>query len=521
MRIFGLALVGAILAATAHPAAADGLVAAILPTSRSAVTDPGLTGTHAVTVFATVINTSGKDLTQCSIDTSKFVSGLQAVNYAYTLTDPATNLPKGNTGDRFSLRAGASQTMVIAINTSTVIAPVSIRPRFVCSDPSTATVYDALPIDGLDTIVYSASVQQTPDVVALSATTSGDGIVRIQGNGSGAFAVAVSNVGSADTITATVDSGLLPLPLHATLCQTNAGGQCLQAPGTGVSFSLAANATASFAVFVQATGELPFRPDTVRVFVRFADSTQAPRGGTSVAVTNTPTRNAASPVGGIFSTETPFFDPVTGVYRASDGILLVAETGAFQGLNDLGNTTAGVMRIGSDLSLSGSGMDDFATTQGDINAGGYSFTWQGALSQGGSFYAQKKMVNGGSTTDSMQLFAGYQATAYQRTSSFDQIVGAWNFRDAGALIGNISVNEDGSYTGIVAGCQITGQISLIDQRYDMYQMQMTLPTCTVGGIQTLSGLAAVIDDRSPSDTLLFIGSNTAALFGTFEGFTRY
>jgi hypothetical protein len=95
MRILGAVAVWAALAMSLSPALADGLVASILPTGRSALADPGSTGTHAVTVFATVINTSGHDLTQCTIDQSLFVADLVGVSYGYTLTDPATIFPWG------------------------------------------------------------------------------------------------------------------------------------------------------------------------------------------------------------------------------------------------------------------------------------------------------------------------------------------------------------------------------------------------------------------------------------------
>ena len=528
MRILGIAVIWVGLTATLSPVQADGLVASILPTSRSALTDPGRTGTHAVTVFATVINTSGKDLGGCTLDQSMFVAGLAGTSYAYTLTDPATNLPIGGPDPAFQLKAGASQTMVVAVN---AISPVSgtIRPRFVCSDPLEFSTYDAVAIDGLDTILFSASAQRTPDVVALSATTSRDGILRIQGNGAGAFAVAVDNVGSGDTITAAVDTGSLTLPLQATLCQTDVNGQCLQPPSASTSLSLAANATATFGVFVQASGELPFRPDAFRIFVRFVDSTQAPRGGTSVAVTNMPTLASGQPVGGLFKTQTPYFDIASSTYKVSHGVLFVSEGGDFQGLNDLGNETAGTLKIGRDLSVSATSTDYYLAEQGFMPVGGGNpVTWTGALSQTGSLYAQRQLAlkfgdSPSLANDSQQLFGQFQASAYNRGSSFSRVSGNWKIRDnKGNLLGSITVGPSGGYFGVASTCAVTGTIGLIDQRYDMYRMELDLEGCAGGsGVSSLTGLAIVTDELLLNDTLLFIGNNVAASYNSFQSFTRY
>ena len=420
--------------------------------------------------------------------------------------------------------------MVIGINAISPVAATMIRPSFVCTDPLTGLKYDALSTDGLNTIQYSASAQQPPDVVALSGTVSGDGVVRIVGNGAAPFVVAVSNVGAAGTITATVDTGIVTLPLQASICQTNpATSQCLQPPGTSVSLSLAAKATATFSIFVYANGELPLRPDANRIFVRFTDSTNTPRGGTSVAVTNTPALDRTVPIGGIYATQTPYFDLITGTTSVTNGILMVAENGQFQGGDELGNLTGGTLSIGADLSVSGTSSDVLMTSEGYVTAGFHPMTWSGTLSQKNSIYIQRMQTfpqTGVSSylRDSGQVYGNSAPTDYLVASSLALLAGTWNIRDeSDNLLGSITFTTNGSFSGAISTCSLNGTIGLIDTRYDLYSMQFNTPDCPIGplGTTTLTGLATVITSLTKNDTLFFIGNDLGKLFASSQTFTRY
>jgi hypothetical protein len=50
-----------------------------------------------------------------------------------------------------------------------------------------------------------------------------------------------------------------------------------------VTTTINANATPTFGIFVQATGNVPFDPAGNRIFVRFKDGGNVTRGSTSVA----------------------------------------------------------------------------------------------------------------------------------------------------------------------------------------------------------------------------------------------
>jgi hypothetical protein len=135
-------------------------------------------------------------------------------------------------------------------------------------------------------VLLSASATPVPDIVALAATSTNDGIANIPGtNGTGAFAVATANVGASGNITASADTGNTALPVSIVLCQTNpASGQCISAINTSVPTQINANATPTFGIFVQSNGNVPFDPATNRIFVRFKDGGGITRGSTSVAV---------------------------------------------------------------------------------------------------------------------------------------------------------------------------------------------------------------------------------------------
>jgi hypothetical protein len=139
----------------------------------------------------------------------------------------------------------------------------------------------------VNTLTTSASLDPVPDIVALAATISNDGIVHIPGAaGTGAFAVATVNAGAGAMITASADTGSTSLPVTILLCRTNSAAQCVSAPAPSATATaqINANETPTFSIFVSAHAAIPFDPATHRVFVRFKDAGGVDRGSTSVAV---------------------------------------------------------------------------------------------------------------------------------------------------------------------------------------------------------------------------------------------
>jgi hypothetical protein len=249
--------------------AASPLVAAVLPTSRSAVVG------SPVTAFATIINSGGSTATACGITPN----GGLPINFVYQTTNP-TNALTGSPNTPVDIVPGAAQNFVIAATPTAAFAPVQARFDFACSNAAAAAVYA-----GVNTLLLSASTNPVPDIVALAATMSNDGILHIPGNAAAnAFAVATVNVGESTTITAIANTGAVTLPISLTLCATNQLGNCIATPSPSVTASSSANGAPTFGVFARATGAIPFDPANNRIFVQFLDPSGTVRGSTSVAV---------------------------------------------------------------------------------------------------------------------------------------------------------------------------------------------------------------------------------------------
>ncbi len=253
------------------PVTTSPLVSAVLPSGRSV--EAGSTAT----AYATIINAGTSAATACAIVP---VTGAPET-FLYQTTIARNNALTGTPNTPVTIPAGGSQSFIIALTTTTPFAPIDMVLGFDCAGMDAAES-----VSGLNTLLLSASATPAPDIIALSATPSGDGILDIDGDtGSAALAVATADIGAAGSITATVDTGAQSLPIALTICQSDpASGQCLAAPAASVTTAIDANATPTFSVFATATGAIPFAPATSRLFVKFADSDGTLRGATSVAV---------------------------------------------------------------------------------------------------------------------------------------------------------------------------------------------------------------------------------------------
>jgi hypothetical protein len=255
---------------------APSLVAAVLPGARSVV------DTGAATIFATMVNATGAALNNCQVELPTAASRQLLLDYQ--TTDPSTNALTGTADTPVSIAANGLQTFLLSFsdteNTGTVFSDPGQQLFFACDgvDPAATT-------QGVNTVDLSFSPTPVADIIALAAV-SGDvpGTLDFPTSGAGAFAVASDNVGSADTLTVSVDTGSAALPLTLTLCPTNASAQCTSTPAASVSQSFAAGSSPTFSVFATASAPVAFAPATSRIFVRFTDSSGASHGSTSVAV---------------------------------------------------------------------------------------------------------------------------------------------------------------------------------------------------------------------------------------------
>jgi hypothetical protein len=237
-------------------------------------------GTSA-TAFATLINAGHGTATCCSLAPATNIPA----TFVYQTTDPATNAVTGDPNMPVDIPSGQARTFMFAVTPSSPLGPSDVQLTFACanSDPAPITTW-------VNTVLFSASSTPVPDIVALAATASGDGIVTIPWpTGTGAFAVATVNVGASELITASADTGSASLPLTLSVCQTNpVTAACLAPPTSSVATQIDANTTPTFSIFAEATGPIPFLPGTNRIVVRFKDGGGVTRGATSVAVRTVP-----------------------------------------------------------------------------------------------------------------------------------------------------------------------------------------------------------------------------------------
>jgi Galactose oxidase, central domain/Kelch motif len=247
------------------------LVAAVLPSSRSVQV-----GTPA-TAFATIINTDSNTATGCAISPITTIPA----TFTYQTTSSATNQITNSPNTPVDIPAVAAQSFVFALTPTAPFAPADVQLSFNCANSDPAPI-----ISGLNTFLFSASSGPIPDMLAMAATLTGDGIVSIPGtNGTGVFAVATVNLGASGNLTVSADTGGAILPVNIFICQTDPQtSACFLSPESSVNTMIGSNETPTFGVFVAAAGDISFAPETNRIFVRFKDSGNVTRGSTSVAV---------------------------------------------------------------------------------------------------------------------------------------------------------------------------------------------------------------------------------------------
>jgi hypothetical protein len=245
------------------------LNSAVLPYARAVAIG------ETATAFASVINSGNATAIDCSI---ALPGGLPA-SFSYQTTN-AANALIGNPDSPVDIAPGATQGFVFGITPSQAMAATEIPLVFDCANTSPAPSHA-----GLNTFILSAATTAPPDLLAIGATASGDGVVRLPNrNGTGFFATAAVNIGSAGAVTVSADDGGRGLPLNLQVCETTPAGEWIVC-GNTLTRSIGADRMAYYSVFATGTGQpITFDPANNRLFLRFA-SNGTTVGATNVAVT--------------------------------------------------------------------------------------------------------------------------------------------------------------------------------------------------------------------------------------------
>ena len=243
--------------------------AAVLPYARAVAIN------ETATAFASVINNGLRDAINCKIQLPDSISAL----FGYQTTDINNNLI-GTPDTPVDIPVGATQGFVFGITPTNAMSSREIPLIFDCDN-----AYPAPSHPGLNTFILTATDSIPPDMLAIGATPSNDGVVRLEStNGIGFFATAAVNIGAAGTMTATADDGDKNLPVLLELCETDSAGNWIIC-GNDLARSVPAGQTVYYSVFVTGTGQpIGFDPANNRLFLRFSANGQTV-GATNVAVT--------------------------------------------------------------------------------------------------------------------------------------------------------------------------------------------------------------------------------------------
>lgn len=266
--------------------AAPQLNAATLPNSRAvAVNSPA-------TIFASVINSGDTTATNCRVALGFGANPSLSVSYSPADGGGAIN---GAANTPVSINAGATQQFVIAVTSS---APFngSVPLTYVCDNGQ------AISATGLNDLALLASATATPDVIAIAATLTSDGIMQTNVNGRGIMSMSAINIGSAGTpppadvaspaaneATITVNASITNFTdagedYTVTVCPSNASAVCTSPFASSVQAQIG-DAPVFFNVALQHPTNvgIPFFPGELRLRVEFRDQSNNLVGATSIA----------------------------------------------------------------------------------------------------------------------------------------------------------------------------------------------------------------------------------------------
>jgi DNA-binding beta-propeller fold protein YncE len=269
------------------------LVAATAPGGRAVqVGEPA-------SVFATILNTGATDFNNCQIALPN--DAPQGLTLTFQTTSPTTNLSTGQPNQPVTIAAGTGQSFVLTLTADAPVTAIGESFLFSCDGTTPAPIFS-----GVNTADLTVSADPTADIIAAAATPDGSGTISVPETSAPAtaFPVAAFNFGASESLQVSVDSGSFypatsngpasgfeqTLPINVLICQTNPfTGQCLASPAAQLTVNFPSGGTATFNVFVSATGiAIPASLSEPRLFLRFNQPTGAPLpdsvGITSVAI---------------------------------------------------------------------------------------------------------------------------------------------------------------------------------------------------------------------------------------------
>jgi hypothetical protein len=227
-----------------------------------------------------MVNFGDADALSCRVGTLNNLP--LTVGYLPVLGDNVT--PTGPADTPFDLPQGATQFLILFFTPNAAFEGQEVYLDFTCDGNSPAV---HAPLNGINSVNLTAFDTPHPDIITISATPSGDGILNVPAFGSyGAMGVAAVNIGeglssgatsgaqaagdSADLV-AWPDLGEFPSGLQTLICETDPGtGACLAPPAICVNtrIGITAKTYTVFAGSIRGAGA-PLFIDISRLNVRF------------------------------------------------------------------------------------------------------------------------------------------------------------------------------------------------------------------------------------------------------------
>src|SRR5581483_3993175 len=153
------------------------LLAAVLPYARSVQVG------QPATAFATILNTGAAAATNCSLQMPRDQSLPGTFQYQ---TASTANTLTGTLNTPANIAAGTGQQYVFGFTPTAAFPATDVRIVFDCENTQPVDTFN-----GLNTFLLSASATPVPDMIAVSATVSNNGILEIPGaTGTQAFGTA-------------------------------------------------------------------------------------------------------------------------------------------------------------------------------------------------------------------------------------------------------------------------------------------------------------------------------------------
>jgi hypothetical protein len=483
-RIFCALMVTGLLATTAHAQ----LFTSVAPEARTSITNG-----PTVTYFASAINSGSEALTNCRPIPGNFPAG----NFGYQTVD-ANNQLTGSPNTPVEIAAGATQGFLLSYTPGFDPYAGLVDGRISCDQrESQYTPY----LSG--TLAIENGVQ-IPDIIAISATPSGDGVIRLNRmGGAGVMAVAAVNIGIAgDVLVAPQSLGTFPGLATYEVCETDAAAQCIGARASSLTVNFAANQVRTFAVFARGNSQtnIPFYPDIIRVrLLLSATSSGRPVGLTSAALTSPAPENATQPAG-IYGT---FFQEPEGnrggaVERLDNGIAAIfpdgrtflwGRGGIFGGghsewLSGTRNTPIENNRIVSDASLL------HLSVGASLSTVNWTLNLNPELGLTGRYNGSN--LPDGSTFTTIEQFGRIRGVwlgnLNRRQTAIEDLAGNWLVVAGNQVVGDMTMDASGNIANGrfrisgFTGCQYSGGVTRPDDSLNLFALNLTFPNRTNCGV---------------------------------------